>query len=177
MKKTNVLIGISGSLDVLAISSYLSSLQDKFSNLKLILSESAEQIIAKEAWSPYATEVYSSRLFPFPEVKVSHIQIAAWADLLFVLPADATVLSQSALGLANNLLSLVILSHQHPVVFLPNLNEPMWMNPATQKNISLLREYGHRVIDPSYRDSRPLLPSAQKFVCLINEEIERRTSR
>lgn len=160
---------------------YLCILREYFPNLKVIVTQSAENFISKEALAFLVPEVHSG-LFPLSEKKKNHIELAKWADVLIVLPATAQVIAQSAHGLSNTLLTLTILAHPNPVLFFPNMHLHMWENPATQKNISLLREYGHQVVVPSnevtYSSGKKMtdlsISPPDQIIAAIHSEVERR---
>ena len=80
--------------------------------------------------------------------RFNHVELANWADVFVVLPASANTLGQVANGLAHNLLTTTVLASPTPVVFCPNLNETMWSKGAVQRNLRLLEEDGHVVVQP-----------------------------
>lgn len=82
------------------------------------------------------------------EKRPGHIELASWSDLLLVLPASANLLGQAANGLAPNLLATTILASPRPVVFCPNVHDEMWNKKAVHRNVRMLREDGHIVMEP-----------------------------
>jgi phosphopantothenoylcysteine decarboxylase/phosphopantothenate--cysteine ligase len=79
---------------------------------------------------------------------IEHIELARWADLVAVVPATADILGKAANGLANDLLSTVLLATRAPVLWAPAMNTGMWDHPAVQANVARLRSFGHRIVDP-----------------------------
>ena len=71
------------------------------------------------------------------------------ADLVVVAPATADLLARAAHGLANDLLTNVLLTARCPVVMAPAMHTEMWLHPATQANVATLRARGVHVIDPA----------------------------
>ena len=78
----------------------------------------------------------------------AHIELAEKADLLCVAPASADFLAKTACGLADDLLSTLLLSFEGPIVFAPAMNTAMWEKPSVQRNIETLRRDGYHIIDP-----------------------------
>ena len=78
----------------------------------------------------------------------AHIELAERAKLLCVAPASADILAKAACGLADDLLSTLLLSFTGPILFAPAMNSAMWEKPALQRNIKQLRDDGHYIIDP-----------------------------
>lgn len=185
MSSLKILLGMTGSVGILNMPSYLPILNARYPQMKVILTKSTGQFITKDAVSLVANEVYTD-LFPTPyKAEKSHVWLAAWADLFIVLPTTAHLLAQVAHGFADTLLTATILSHSKPVWFIPNMNPAMWNNPATQKNISTLRDYGH-VIAPFSRQmafevstkelkEAFVMPPVDRVIQLIEEEAMRRS--
>lgn len=79
-----------------------------------------------------------------------HTRLGKWADLVMVAPATANTLAKAASGLADDLVSAVVLSTESPVAFAPALHKEMWNAPATRKNVETLRSMGMSVMDPPW---------------------------
>ena len=86
--------------------------------------------------------------------KPGHIELADSADLLLVAPASANCLAHFAHGLAPDPLGSIYLALPRPtrVLIAPAINGKMWLHPATQRNIALLKQDGCRFIGPSEGD-------------------------
>jgi phosphopantothenoylcysteine synthetase/decarboxylase len=179
----NLLVGITGSIGAIEMPIYLSVLKERFSNLRVIMTQSAECFIPKETFSLIADEVYT-QMFPIGSTQLSHVQLARWAHLLIVLPCTAHTIAQVAGGFAGSLLTATILAHTNPVLFFPNMNDAMWQNPATQRNLSLLKEYGHVVVPPIQKNGYEhaskqkkmggFMPSPIELLEVLQTEIEKR---
>ncbi|MDB5209569.1 MAG: coaBC [Sediminibacterium sp.] len=79
----------------------------------------------------------------------NHVMLGRWADVFVIAPLSCNTLAKMAHGLCDNVLLAVYLSATCPVVVAPAMDEDMWQHPATQKNISLIKEYGNTVIEVS----------------------------
>lgn len=79
---------------------------------------------------------------------VEHIELARWADVVAVAPATADMLGKAANGLANDLLSTVLLATRAPILWAPAMNTGMWEHPAVQANLARLASFGHAVVPP-----------------------------
>ena len=84
---------------------------------------------------------------------LDHIHLAQGADVFVVAPATADFLARAAHGLADDLLSAALLANTSPVLLVPAMNDRMWANIQTAKNVESLRERGYTVLDP---DTGPL---------------------
>ncbi|WP_083490910.1 bifunctional phosphopantothenoylcysteine decarboxylase/phosphopantothenate--cysteine ligase CoaBC [Stenotrophomonas humi] len=82
------------------------------------------------------------------EQAMGHIELARWADRIVVAPATADLLARLAHGNADDLVTTLCLATTAPLTVCPAMNHRMWQHPATQANITLLRERGAQVIGP-----------------------------
>ena len=89
---------------------------------------------------------------PPSEWKPEHIALAEWADLAIVAPATANTLAKMRFGIADNLLTSILLATRAQIAVAPAMNEGMWGNPATQANVEALRERGIFVVSPGSGD-------------------------
>lgn len=144
---TRLLVGMTGSLGILAMPSYLLEMRQHFSELKIIMTHSATQFIPKETFRMFSDGIYTNE-FPLSKENMMHMELARWGDLFVVLPASANILAQTAQGLADTLLSATVLAYEKKVIYFPNMNSSMWNSKAVQRNVNLIREYQHVVINP-----------------------------
>lgn len=79
----------------------------------------------------------------------NHVELGLWADLMIVAPATANTIASMAAGISNNLLLTVFLSARCEVMISPAMDLDMWNHPATQKNISILKEFGNIILQPA----------------------------
>lgn len=79
---------------------------------------------------------------------MAHIDLAREAEIILIAPASANFLAKLAQGLADDLLSTLCLARTCPLIVAPAMNREMWAHPATQRNVTLLKQDGIHVIDP-----------------------------
>ncbi len=94
------------------------------------------------------SKVYTELFSLTDESEMGHIQLSRSADLVVVAPASADILAKMATGLANDLASTLLLATDKPVLAAPAMNVRMWLHPATQANMAMLRARGVQVIGP-----------------------------
>ena len=130
-----LLVGVSGSVAVLSLPSYLATLRaDLAAEIRVIMTAAAASMLPPSTVALICDGVFVDEE-PTPQKKPGHIELARWCDMFVVLPASANVLGQAANGIAPNLLSTTILA-------------VMWSKPAVQRNVETLREDGHVIIEP-----------------------------
>jgi phosphopantothenoylcysteine synthetase/decarboxylase len=118
-------------------------------DVQVVLSPAAAKMV-----SPYALEVASrNRVFVEMDdcgdgVYVPHIELARNADLIVVFPATVNILGKVANGIADELISALVLAAEVPVIFVPVSNPAMIDHPAVQRNIERLQSDGYLVTPP-----------------------------
>src|SRR5918997_985290 len=143
-----LLVGVSGSVAVLNLPSYLATLRaDLAREVRVIMTSAATSMLPPSTVALVCDGVF---LDPEPTVEKGrgHIELARWSEMFVVFPATANVIGQAANGLGSNLLTTTILASPKPVVFYPNVNDVMRSKPAVQRNVDTLRGDGHIVIEP-----------------------------
>lgn len=80
--------------------------------------------------------------------EIQHLKRSEAADLILVAPATANIVAKLAGGIADDLISTLLLGADCPVMLAPAMNTRMWEHPATQRNVAFLREHGYRLIGP-----------------------------
>ncbi|MFR2394306.1 MAG: flavoprotein [Varibaculum cambriense] len=81
-----------------------------------------------------------------PVSGVGHIELAREASAIVVVPATADLLARITHGIANDMLTNVILAADCPLLLAPAMHTNMWENPATRKNVQTLQARGARFI-------------------------------
>jgi phosphopantothenoylcysteine decarboxylase/phosphopantothenate--cysteine ligase len=84
-----------------------------------------------------------------PNPIIEHVDLARWADVAAVAPATADIMGKTAGGLADDLLSTLLLATTAPVLWAPAMNRAMWAHPAVQANVARLKGFGHTVVEPA----------------------------
>jgi len=120
---------------------------------------------------PVATEIFDLT----QESEIGHIHLADSADLFVIAPATANVIGKIASGIADDLLTTVLMATQAPVLVAPAMNIHMYENPILQENLRKLRRVGYHIVEPAEGylacgyEGKGRLPDPEKIV----EEIER----
>jgi phosphopantothenoylcysteine synthetase/decarboxylase len=143
-----LLVGASGSGGVLNLPAYLAALRaESAGEVRVIMTPAAVSIMPPSTVALVCDEVFLDRRPPTKKSS-GHIELARWGEMFVVLPATANVIGQAANGLGPNLLTTTILASPNPVIFFPNVHEAMWSKPAVRRNVEILRDDGHVVVEP-----------------------------
>lgn len=170
----NLLIGATGSVGILEMPHYIKRFRENIAeNVYIMMSHSAKKFI-----TPYTMRLYSGN-YVFTDsfditddVKVPHIDLTRRCDVFVVMPATANIIGKAANGICDDLISTAIMACTSPIVFVPVMNPALWFNKATQRNISILKEFGHHVLSPSegyeIADMKPSFGSMPEFDVIVN---------
>jgi len=83
------------------------------------------------------------------EMKMGHIELARWPDVVLVAPATANIISSVANGLATDLAQTILMATTKQVVFAPSMNVRMWENKLFQTNIEFLKSHNVKFLGPT----------------------------
>jgi len=93
---------------------------------------------------PVATSMWRRR----DSANIQHLALSESADLIVVAPATANILGKLTGGIADDLVSTLLLGAACPVMIAPAMNTRMWQHPATQRNVAWLRDNGYSLVGP-----------------------------
>jgi phosphopantothenoylcysteine decarboxylase/phosphopantothenate--cysteine ligase len=114
-----------------------------------VMTRAAQEFITPLSVGALTNEPVLTELFDLnAEREIGHIRLARDADLIVVAPATADLLAKMAGGHADDLASALLLATDRPVLAAPAMNPHMWSNPATRRNVALLRANGIHFVGP-----------------------------
>jgi len=142
-----IVLGVSGGISAYKSCDLLRRLQDLGFLITVIPTRASLNFVGLSTWEalsgrPVPTDLWNN------VHQVPHIALAKEADAIVVAPATADIMAKVAAGIADDLLTNVILASKVPLIFVPAMHTEMWLNAATQANVQLLRSRGHQVIEP-----------------------------
>ena len=142
-----ILLGVTGSIAAYKSLQIVRDLTAEGCTVQVVLTPSAHHFV-----SPLTLQVFSGRpvfsnLFT-PHDTVVHLDLADDADLILIVPATADFIAKMTVGLADDLLSTLLLSARSPIVLAPAMDFGMWAHPSVQKNIEILKQRKIAIIAP-----------------------------
>jgi len=146
MNGRELLIGVTGGIAAYKTAALVSRLVQAGAGVSVVMTESATRLVGPKTFEalcgrPVGTDTWGPGAHP-------HIELAQAAELLCVAPATANLLAKAACGLADDLLSTVLLSFDGPMILAPAMNNHMWEKPSVQRNVQQLRADGFLLVDP-----------------------------
>ena len=144
-----VVLGVTGSIACYKALDLTSKLAQLGAQVDVILTSDAAKFVTPLAFRSLSHRPVVTDMFDMQsELAVEHVALAKRADILAVAPATAHTLARLAHGLADDALTATALATEAPLLLAPAMDAHMWDHPATQHNMSLLRERGAVVVGP-----------------------------
>jgi len=152
IKSSKILIGVTGGIAVYKVCSLATSLLKEGAEVRVVMTDSATKFVTPLTFQALTNKpVYHDLWNQHDQNSVEHIDLAHWPDVVVVAPATANTISKLAHGIADNLLTTVILAllPETPIVVAPAMNTNMWNNQVTIENIEKLKSFkNYTVMDP-----------------------------
>jgi phosphopantothenoylcysteine decarboxylase/phosphopantothenate--cysteine ligase len=145
---SELLIGVSGGIAAYKTAVLVSSLVQQGHGVSVVMTRAACKFVGPATFRALTGRPVVSDQFDRHHPLGAHIELADRADLLCVAPSSADLLAKAACGLADDLLTTLLLSFTGPVLFAPAMNSAMWEKKSVQRNIVTLRADGCHIIDP-----------------------------
>ncbi|MBI3961607.1 MAG: bifunctional phosphopantothenoylcysteine decarboxylase/phosphopantothenate--cysteine ligase CoaBC [Deinococcus sp.] len=143
-----IVLGVTGSIAAYKAPNLIRRLRERGHRLRVVATQHALEFITPLSLSITSGEPIFTNLWAEASGQESHIVLAQTADLILVAPATANALAKAALGLADDLLSTLLLATTAPVLWAPAMNTVMWDHPATQHHVATLLSRGHHLVGP-----------------------------
>ena len=144
-----VLLAVSGGIAAYKVPDLVRALVKAGHAVRCALTPAAAEFVSPLALQTVSGASVRTELFDVQEEGgIGHIELADWADAVVVAPATANLLARLAHGLADDLVTTLLLATRAPVLVAPAMNVNMWEHPATRANVERLRERGVRFVGP-----------------------------
>ncbi len=175
-----VILGITGGIAAYKMANVASNLRKRGCDVHVIMTKHATEFITPLTFETLTGNRCITDMFDRNfEHDVKHISLAKKADLIMIAPATANVIAKLAHGIADDMLTTVVLASTAKKLVAPAMNTAMLMNPITQDNIDTLKRYGMQIIEPAegmlacQDEGKGKLPEPETLVACIEREILR----
>ena len=146
----NILLCVTGGIAAYKAAELVRLLKTSNAFVKVLMTKSAQEFITPLTMQALSGEkVHTDLLSTEAEAAMGHIELAKWCDLIVIAPCSANSLSKIAEGRGDDLLSAVCLATESEIFIAPAMNQAMWKDKRTQKNLSKSIKAGLNVIGPA----------------------------
>ncbi len=146
--KRKILLGVCGGIAAYKAAEVIEKLKEK-NEIKVVMTKNSSHFITPLTLQTLSGNPVYSDLFVLPkEWEITHISLAEWAEIILIVPATANIIGKVSSGIADDLLSAVIMASTVPVIFAPAMNKNMWKNSILQENVKKLKRGGDHFVEP-----------------------------
>lgn len=139
MAAKRILLGVTGGIAAYKSAELVRLLKKSGHEVRVVMTRGAEAFVTPLTFQALSGEpVRTSLLDPEAESGMGHIELAKWADQVVIAPASADFIARLAQGMADDLLTTLCCATEAPIAVAPAMNQAMWGNRRTQRNIGLL---------------------------------------
>jgi phosphopantothenoylcysteine decarboxylase/phosphopantothenate--cysteine ligase len=180
-KQPNIILGVTGGIACYKAVELVRLLVKTGYRVQVIMTRGAMEFVTPLTFqtlsgNPVATETFNLT----QESEIGHINLADSADLFVIAPATANVIGKVANGIADDLLTTVLMATQAPVLIAPAMNIHMYENPVLQENLRKLHRIGYHLMEPAEGflacgyEGKGRLPDAEKIAEMIESLLKKK---
>ncbi len=148
-----ILLGVSGGIAAYKAAELLRLLCSEGASVQVVMSEAATRFVTPVTFQALSGQpVFCDQWDARVANNMAHIDLSRAADAVLVAPASADFIAKVANGLADDLLTTLVLARDCPLLLAPAMNRQMWENPATARNVATLRADGITLLGPACGD-------------------------
>ena len=145
-----IILGVTGGIAAYKSCELVRSLVKEGASVQVIMTQNAMEFVTPLTLQTLSGNRVATKTFDLGwESEIGHISLADSADLVVVAPATASFIGKIASGIADTLLTNVILATLSPVVLCPAMNVNMYKNQIVQENLERLGNRGFIIVEPS----------------------------
>lgn len=176
IKGHNILLGVSGSIAAYKSATLLRLLKKAGADVQPLITPDATRFITPLTLSTLSGKETLLDIFPEgdSDTWTEHINLGLWGNLYVIAPATAQTIAKLAHGFCDSMLTAVALAARCPIMVFPAMDHDMYVHPATQANLDILRSFGYHVVAPEHGELASgliglgRLPEPEKIVAYIN---------
>jgi phosphopantothenoylcysteine decarboxylase / phosphopantothenate---cysteine ligase len=152
----HIVLGLTGGIAAYKACELARRLQDEGATVQAVMTRAAQEFVTATTLQALTGRPVFTDQWGQAGGRVSnampHIDLTRVADAIVVAPASAHFIARAAQGLADDLLSTLVLARRCPLLVAPAMNVEMWSNPATRRNVETLRGDGVAFLGPGVGD-------------------------
>ncbi|MBK7956267.1 MAG: bifunctional phosphopantothenoylcysteine decarboxylase/phosphopantothenate--cysteine ligase CoaBC [Candidatus Accumulibacter sp.] len=146
----HIVLGVTGGIAAYKAAELVRLLLGEGASVQVVMSEAATHFVTPVTFQALSGKpVFTDQWDPRVANNMAHIDLSRAADVLLVAPASADFLAKLANGLADDLLTTLLLARDCRLLVAPAMNRQMWENPATCRNLATLRDDGIEILGPA----------------------------
>jgi len=146
----NILLCVTGGIAAYKAAELVRLFKTANAFVRVLMTQGAQEFITPLTMQALSGDkVHTDLLSTEAEAAMGHIELAKWSDLIVVAPCSANSLSKLAEGRGDDLFSAVCLASESDLFVAPAMNQAMWKDMRTQKNLKRIIKFGAKIIGPA----------------------------
>jgi phosphopantothenoylcysteine decarboxylase / phosphopantothenate---cysteine ligase len=146
----HLILGVTGGIAAYKSAELVRLLQKQGASVQVVMTEAATHFVGAVTFQALSgRQVFTDQWDARIDNNMAHIDLVREADAMLIAPASADCLAKIAHGLADDLLTTMVLARDCPLLVAPAMNRQMWENPATQRNVAQLAVDGITLLGPA----------------------------
>jgi phosphopantothenoylcysteine decarboxylase / phosphopantothenate---cysteine ligase len=151
LKDRRIVLGVTGGIAAYKAAELVRELVKRGAKVRVIMTDHACQFVTPLTFETLSGNPVATELFRMTgNFEIGHIALAEFAELVVIAPATANLIGKLAVGIADDLLTTVLLAATTPVLICPAMNAKMYTNPIVKENMARLVSHGYAVLEPGY---------------------------
>ncbi|MBK8560596.1 bifunctional phosphopantothenoylcysteine decarboxylase/phosphopantothenate--cysteine ligase CoaBC [Candidatus Amarobacter glycogenicus] len=143
----HVALGVTGSISAFKAADLASKLRQAGATVEVVMTPAATQFVTPLTFQSLTGRPVVVDMFAAAEAE-AHVEVARRADVFVIAPATADCLARLAHGMTSDMVTLTALATTAPILLAPAMDNQMWEHPATQENVTTLRNRGVEFVGP-----------------------------
>lgn len=156
LKGKKIIVGVSGGIAAYKICNLVRLFKKAGAEVRVLMTPSAVQFVSPLTLSVLSQNPVIVNMFPEDDTSRAetvnagtwHISSGMWADIFVLAPATANTIAKINAGISDNFLLSAVLAARCPVIVVPTMDEDMYKNRITRRNIASLKTLGFKILDP-----------------------------
>jgi len=145
----NIVLGVTASIAIYKACDLIRRLQDEKYSVSVVMTQEAQELIKPIIFQSLSqNKVYYGMFDASSEWEIEHISLADKADLVLIAPATANIIGKLISGVWDDPVTCVVSATKAPVLIAPAMNDNMFNNKITQRNIKELKSLGYKFVEP-----------------------------
>jgi len=146
-----IILGVTGGIAAYKSAELVRQLTGSGAEVHVVMTPAGQEFITPLTMQALSgNPVHTTLLDPDAEAGMGHIELARWADLILIAPASADFIARLAQGQGNDLLATLCLATNAPIAIAPAMNQAMWKDSNTQRNIATLQSNNTVIFGPAH---------------------------
>lgn len=151
LKDRRIVLGVTGGIAAYKAAELVRELVRRGAKVRVVMTDHACKFVTPLTFETLSGNPVATELFWVPgEFEIGHIALAEFAELVVIAPATANIIGKMAAGIADDLLTTVLLATDTPILICPAMNAKMYANSIVKENLARLVSRGHTILEPGY---------------------------